>query len=322
MLLSLSIPHAQLPEAERLARRRLLVQLGLAWLVMMQVMMLAFPAYLRHDGMEPEGLAVLDWAIFLMNWASLVLTAPVIVYCALPIWQGAWASLRRGRIAMDVPVALSIVASFVPSVHATFVGRGEVYFESVSMFVAFLLTARYLALRAQQTSRLLGEGGWKDAERARMGARADHVATLFVAVQVLAALAVGALWWHLDPAHALPVTVSLLVMSCPCALAISVPTALAVGDAARLRAGLPVSQADGYFAAVRRVAAQNVYGSLAWHVLAFPIAAMGWVTPWLAALAMLLSSLAVAANAWRLSRHPALASPVPALAVLRAGSSA
>ena len=34
-----------------------------------------------------------------------------------------------------------------------------------------------------------------------------------------------------------------------------------------------------------------------------PLALVGWVTPWLAAITMLVSSLAVAYNSWRLSRH-------------------
>jgi cation transport ATPase len=97
------------------------------------------------------------------------------------------------------------------------------------------------------------------------------------------------------------VTVALLVMSCPCALSMSVPAALAARHAARLRAdGQPDSVALD--AATRRIARQNLHGSLAWHLLMAPLAACGWVQPWVAAITMLLSSLAVAANAWRLTR--------------------
>ena len=54
---------------------------------------------------------------------------------------------------MDVPVALGIGAGFTASVAATVHGSGEVYFDSVTMFVAFLLAARYLELRMRQASR-------------------------------------------------------------------------------------------------------------------------------------------------------------------------
>ncbi|MCH1998474.1 hypothetical protein L7Q78_37330, partial [Achromobacter xylosoxidans] len=106
-----------LSDADRQLRRHALVRLSLAWLAMMQVMMLAWPGYLRHDGIPRHALETLDWAIVLMNWASLALTAPVVLYSAWPIWRHAGANLRQGRAGMDVPVALGIVAAFVPSVH-------------------------------------------------------------------------------------------------------------------------------------------------------------------------------------------------------------
>ena len=44
--------------------------------------------------------------------------------------------------------------------------------------------------------------------------------------------------------------------------------------------------------------------ALGYNVLALPLAAAGLVTPWLAALGMALSSLAVTGNALRLARVP------------------
>ncbi len=78
---------------------------------------------------------------------------------------------------------------------------------------------------------------------------------------------------------------------------------LAARHAARLRAGADgVRDPAALDRAIRRVARQNLHGSLAWHLLMAPLAACGWVQPWVAAITMLLSSLAVAANAWRLAR--------------------
>src|SRR5690606_24559073 len=145
-----TIPDSLAP-AQRLRRRHMLARLGLAWLVMMQVMMFAFPGYLRGGAMGTEERSFLDSAIVLMNWVSLALTLPVVLYCAWPVWQGAWRRVRQAGISMDLPVALGIAAAFVPSVYATLGGQGEVYFDSVTMFVAFLLTARYLELCARQS---------------------------------------------------------------------------------------------------------------------------------------------------------------------------
>ena len=188
-----------LSDTDRQQRRHALVRLSLAWLAMMQVMMFAWPGYLRHDSMPADALETLDWAIVLMNWASFALTIPVVLYSAWPIWRHAGDNLRQGRAGMDVPVALGIVAAFIPSVHATWTGRGEVYFDSVTMFVAFLLTARYLELCARQSFGGAA-GGLRhqrvEAQRLDLGARADRLASRFVLAQVALALAaaIGRRW--------------------------------------------------------------------------------------------------------------------------------
>ena len=53
----------------------------------------------------------------------------------------------------------------------------------------------------------------------------------------------------------------------------------------------------------------DVYKRQAYNLIALPVAAMGWVTPWLAALGMALSSLIVTVNALRLTRTPRSLAP-------------
>ncbi|WP_269620339.1 heavy metal translocating P-type ATPase [Zhongshania sp. BJYM1] len=52
----------------------------------------------------------------------------------------------------------------------------------------------------------------------------------------------------------------------------------------------------------RRILIQNLSWALLYNLLALPLAAMGWVPPWLAALGMSLSSLVVVLNALRIGR--------------------
>lgn len=296
-----------LPDADRLRRRHMLARLGLSWLVMMQVMMFAFPGYLRAGQPVADALTLLDRAVFLMNWISLALTVPVLLYCAWPVWQGAFSRMRSARIGMDVPVALSIVAAFIPSVYATWTGRGEVYFESVTMFVAFLLTARYLEFCARQSMSVGGLHQFIDEYRQILSARADSIALWFTVTQLALALAGGLVWLAYAPDRAVAVTVALLVISCPCAMAMAVPSAMAAAHACLLRQpDLPESQLYRLMQQTGKVARQNLYGSMVWHLLMMPLAALGWVQPWLAAISMLVSSLAVALNAWRLFRQPGL----------------
>src|SRR5690606_11333683 len=234
-----------------------------------------------------------DQAIFLMNWISLVITVPVVLYCAQPVWAGALSRLAEGRVTMDVPVALGIITAFVPSIYTTWVGQGEVYFDSVAMFVAFLLTARYLELCARQAVNSGGAHGVIETFRESISAHANRLAFWFVTIQVVLPFVAGAVWWfYIDPGHAVPVLVSMFVLSCP----------VSDSDVAEL------------LRATRRVTRQNLYGSVAWHLLMTPLAAVGLVSPWVAAVSMLLSSLAVAANAWRMYRQQLRAAITPAWA--------
>ncbi|MFZ4710090.1 MAG: hypothetical protein ACOYMH_09650 [Zwartia sp.] len=282
--------------------RRGLVRLGLAWLAMMQVMMFALPGYLRPGAGGQDSLEVLDWAIFLMNWASLTLTIPVILYSAWPIWLGCARAWSARRITMDVPVGISMLAAFIPSVFATFKGSGEVYFDSITMFVAFLLTARYVEQRAS----LVDIGACAQANLLSFSlpllTQANRVATLFVLIQLAVAAAIGVVWWVIEPTQAWSILVSLLVMSCPCALSLAAPVSLAALQMNLALGESSANEREALLARTLRITRQSLYGALAWHVLTMPLAAMGWVTPWLAALSMLLSSAAVLLNAWRLYR--------------------
>ena len=267
--------------------------------------MFALPGYLRVDAGPNDSLEVLDWAIFLMNWASLVMSVPVILYSAWPIWEGFACAVHQRRITMDVPVAISMIAAFVPSALATVLGRGEVYFDSVTMFVAFLLTARYFEDRAFQSVEQGGRSEALLALSAPLIARANRVATLFVMVQLGLAVLVTVVWSVIHPEYALSVLVSLLVMSCPCALSLAAPVALAATHATLSAcSSMTEQQMMVLFAHTRRVTRQNLYGALVWHLLTMPVAALGWVSPWVATLAMFVSSAAVIANSWRLYRVP------------------
>ena len=76
----------------------------------------------------------------LLRWLGLLVATPVVLYSARPFFTGALRSLKARRVGMDVPVALAIAAVYAASLIEAVRGAGEVYFDSVSMFVFFLLT--------------------------------------------------------------------------------------------------------------------------------------------------------------------------------------
>jgi Cu2+-exporting ATPase len=333
----------RLDAIHRSERRRALWRLFVAGFGMMQVMMYAVPAYVAGEGTMSADVAQL------LRWASLLLTLPVVGYAAQPFFTGAWRDLRTGRLGMDVPVALGIAIAFAASVWATLAGTGEVYYDSIAMFVFLLLGGRYLELEARHraagalahlarlapafaerlsgfpgslsTDRvaaaslrpgdmvlvkpgeaiaadgrvvrghgavaeaiLTGEseprtkepgslviGGSVNlaeplvvrvervgndtvlagivrlveramAERQPLVDLADRYAHWFVLAVLVAAAATAIAWFQLDPSRALWVAVSVLVVTCPCALSLATPVALTVATGELARRGFVVSR--------------------------------------------------------------------------------
>jgi Cu2+-exporting ATPase len=140
------VSGAALETARGAGRRAALWRMLVALLCMMQVMMYAVPRYLAGPGEMPPDLARL------LLWAEWVLTLPVLAFAAWPFFGSAWRDLRAGRIGMDLPVALGIAVTFVASSIAALAGGDDtdVYFDSVTMFVAFLLVGRWLEAAARE----------------------------------------------------------------------------------------------------------------------------------------------------------------------------
>jgi len=132
-------------ERRRHEARQMVWRVSVASMCMMQVMMYATPSYVTAPGEISPNL------IGLLRWASWVLSLPVMVFSCKPFFVNAWRDLKQRQISMDLPVALGMLIAFVVSSLGTFDPEGlfgsEVYFDSLTMFVFFLLTGRWLELR-------------------------------------------------------------------------------------------------------------------------------------------------------------------------------
>ena len=165
--------HAR--ELRQAENRRALWRWLVAGFCMMQVMMYAWPAYQAKPGdlsLEMETL---------LRWASWVISIPVVLFACGPFFRSAWRDLRTRSISMDLPVALGMLITFVVSSMGTFDPAGpfgkEVYYDSLTMFVFFLLSGRWLELRLRDKTagaleavmnrlpdsveRRLPDGGWE-----------------------------------------------------------------------------------------------------------------------------------------------------------------
>ncbi|MBD2858210.1 cadmium-translocating P-type ATPase [Spongiibacter sp. KMU-158] len=116
-------------------------RLGLAGIGMMQVGMVAIGLYAGDfQGIDN---ATRD----LLRYFSLIITTPILLYSGQPFFKGAWRSVKARAPGMDVPVSLALIAAYLASVYATMFGLEHVYFDTVSMFIFFLLLSRYLQAR-------------------------------------------------------------------------------------------------------------------------------------------------------------------------------
>ncbi|WP_267221067.1 heavy metal translocating P-type ATPase [Dyella silvae] len=141
-----SIDDSRSREAHDMLKRLLV-----AGMCAMQVMTYAFVIYI----------GVVDFVDFttrgLFRWLSLISTAPVVFYSAHPFVRGAWQELRERRLGINLPVALAVWLVFLASTLNTVRGSGDIYFDSVSMFVFLLLAGRYVELKARHRSGALGD---------------------------------------------------------------------------------------------------------------------------------------------------------------------
>jgi len=148
--------HA-LPAQDALAReerqreqRRALWRWLVAGFCMMQVMMYAWPSYQAIPG---DLTAEME---HLLRWASWVISLPVVFFACGPFFSSALRDILQRRISMDLPVALGMLITFVVSMLGTFDPTGlfgrEVYYDSLTMFVFFLLTGRWLELRLRNNT--------------------------------------------------------------------------------------------------------------------------------------------------------------------------
>jgi Cu2+-exporting ATPase len=179
-----AVPDAAAParELRRREHRSALWRLFVASFCAMQVMMFATPSYVAAAGDLSPDLRQL------LNWGGWIVTVPVMWFAAGPYFRGAWQNLRARRIGMDVPVALALLVTFVASMGATFDPDGvfghEVYFDSLTMFLSFLLAGRYMELRARHRAaeeleralarmpdsaeRRVASGGWETVSVRRL----------------------------------------------------------------------------------------------------------------------------------------------------------
>jgi P-type Cu2+ transporter len=345
-------------------RRRSAERLIFAGMVGMMVMNFSVATYFKG---APDAHGQLPLWVIIGRWTTLMITTLILAYPGQEFFTGAWRDLRSRRAGMDIPVVLGLTAAFAGSLYATIVARGEVYFDSIAMFVFFLLLARRWEMRGRlqaadrldrlahttpRSVRRLNEDGHCDEvpasdlvagdqlrvlpgetlavdgvlvtgsssfdeslltgevspvlrragdrvvagsvngeqpvvirvthgvqastvseirrlaaqgleQRPRVAELAEQAARWFIAGILVIAGATALYWLWVEPARWLSSTIAVLIITCPCALALATPVALAVAAGRFVELGvLPLRMRALYGLATSDVVAFDKTGTL------------------------------------------------------------
>lgn len=325
-------------------RRYRLRQIGVAGVLGMQIMMFSIALYAgMFSGIEKQ-------YKLLFYWINLIFIIPILLYSAQDFFTSAWRDIKHRQAGMDVPISLGIGLAFIGSLWTTLSGgEGHVYYDSIAMFVFFVLTARYFELIARQRSAQASENlvhlvptmatrlqtmplGLQEelvlvaelemgdkvlvrpgdnipvdgtiiigastvdeslltgesfpvtkipgqtviagtvnidsplqiqvdkigaetvlshilrlleraqTEKPHLTQLADRVASWFVFGVLLLAVGVAIYWWLSEPSRWLEITLSVLVVTCPCALSLATPAAITAATGTLTRFGLLITR--------------------------------------------------------------------------------
>ena len=136
-------PKLQEERANR-ARRDYYSRLLVAIFATMNIMWIAVAKYTgMFTGMREDVKMVLSFA----EW---VLATPTLFYSGWIFYRGAWYGLKNRFVNMDTLVATGASLAYFYSVWAMVTGNGEVYFDSVTMIITFVLAGKYLEVLSKK----------------------------------------------------------------------------------------------------------------------------------------------------------------------------
>lgn len=131
-------------EARRTEDRRMLVRMAVAGACAGNIMLLFLALYAgMFEGIE-HGYEQL------FRWVSMALNTICLAWPALIFATSALAALRTRSIHLDVPIALGLYLGGAWGIYKTIAGQGDLYFDSISALVFFLLVGRYVQQRQQR----------------------------------------------------------------------------------------------------------------------------------------------------------------------------
>ena len=139
---------AQALQSEDRTGRELALALGVAGFGAGNVMMFTVPAWAGLFGQElsPATREV-------MYWLAAIVATPCALFAGMTFFRSAWASLRRGKANMDVPISIGVLLTLGVSFSETLQHGAHAYFDAAVTLLFLLLIGRYLDHRLKAAAR-------------------------------------------------------------------------------------------------------------------------------------------------------------------------
>ena len=134
--------------------RKLLKKVGVTWALAGNIMLLATTGYGGLDPTKHPGL----W--YGAQWLSFLLASATMIYGGSVFIRNAWTSIRQAiqlksvqMLHLDLPIAIGILSAFLYSFWGTLNGTEHIWFDSIAVLIAALITARWLQARSLRWAR-------------------------------------------------------------------------------------------------------------------------------------------------------------------------
>ncbi len=116
--------------------RSLYLKIGVAAFAFGNIMLLSFPEYFGFEGLDPG-------VQKFISYLNILLSLPVVFYCAGDYYRSAWSGLKNGIVNIDVPISIGIITLFLRSLYEVLIAGQPGYLDSLAGLLFFLLVGRW-----------------------------------------------------------------------------------------------------------------------------------------------------------------------------------
>jgi len=122
-----------------------IIKIGVAGFCFANIMMLSLPEYLSGGSLAETQIG------HIFTLLVVLLSLPVLFYCATEFFQGAWHGIKSKYLNIDLPIVLAILLTFGRSLYEIQAGLGNGYMDSMSGIVFFMLVGRFVQDRSNRS---------------------------------------------------------------------------------------------------------------------------------------------------------------------------